>query len=94
MQPARKLKDFSIKLSKCRAWVIVDSLEGFSFDGGSGKQYHTLIVVNPSTSRQNYLDNVVHETMHRSLPNATEATVARVATDIADVLWKMGWRLK
>lgn len=93
MQPV-KLKDFEIRLSNGWHWVIVDDLMGFSFDGGPGKDRFKLIIVNPETSPQNFLDNVVHETIHRAMPNAKEATVERVANDVSKVLWRMGWRLK
>lgn len=91
MQPTRKLTDFRIKLSTGWHWVIVDRLDGFSFDGGSRRE--KLIVVNPDTAPSNFLDSTVHEVLHRALPNATEATVARVANDVSKVVWKMGWRL-
>lgn len=38
------------------------------------------------------LDTWVHETLHASLPDATEEDVARIARDVALVLWQAGYR--
>jgi hypothetical protein len=38
------------------------------------------------------LDTLIHELLHASDWHKDEAWVEQVATDIAEVLWKLGWR--
>lgn len=38
------------------------------------------------------LDTHAHETIHASDPGMPEDEVARIASDVAKVLWALGWR--
>jgi len=38
------------------------------------------------------LDTVIHEGMHGALPYLDEVAVERAATDLANLLWKLGYR--
>ena len=38
------------------------------------------------------LDTVIHEALHAVRPELDEDAVARTATDIAHLLWKLGYR--
>jgi hypothetical protein len=38
------------------------------------------------------LDTVIHESLHASLWLLSEETVEETATDIARLLWRLGWR--
>lgn len=38
------------------------------------------------------LDTVIHETLHAALPPIDEAFVGETATEMARILWRLGWR--
>ena len=40
------------------------------------------------------LDTIIHECLHAAVPDLAESTVEESATDIARVLYRMGYRLK
>jgi hypothetical protein len=80
-------KDFSVSLSTGPAWVFVEELQGLATDGRS------IFIAPKHCPTKNYMDTVVHETLHLSLPGLSEEEVARIAGDITEVLWKRGYRL-
>jgi hypothetical protein len=52
------------------------------------------IVIPPvDVNGKNYLDTCCHEAAHAACPDMTEAQVDRLAGDLAEVLWKRGYRL-
>ena len=40
------------------------------------------------------LDTVIHESLHACLRDVNEEAVNETATDIARLLWRLGWRKK
>lgn len=57
--------------------------------------YGNTIVINDGHRRctKDYMDTVVHETIHASRKDLTEKEVTTLAEDITEVLWAMGCRL-
>lgn len=51
------------------------------------------IWVNPEQTSTQFLDTVIHESLHASFFYLDEETVSRAATDIATLLIKMGYKL-
>jgi len=45
-------------------------------------------------SRQQDLDTCIHESIHACLWDLDEEAVSESATDIAALLWRLGWRKK
>lgn len=51
--------------------------------------------VRATLTGQALLDTLIHEMLHASLgPDATERQVRRVATELARVLWRAGYRVR
>lgn len=40
------------------------------------------------------LDTLIHEVLHASRPDVSEADVAEIARDLTAALWQDGWRRK
>lgn len=82
----RAAKDFTVRLST-GSW-------DFIMDDPLGLTVHEPGVVHIKRSRETLdrLDTIVHETLHASNPKMSEAEVARIAGDVAAVLWKAGYR--
>ncbi len=80
------MKEFIVKLSGGRYTLVQDELLGMTSKG------HPFIWVTGAIDGKEELDTWIHETVHTSLPNASEEQVVRIANDIAEVLWKVGYR--
>ena len=54
-----------------------------------------IIILNDGCRRctKDYMDTIVHETIHASRKDLTEKEVITLAEDITEVLWAMGCRL-
>lgn len=54
-----------------------------------------IIVLNDGcrTDTKDYMDTVIHETIHASRGDLSEKEVSTLAGDIIEVLWAMGCRL-
>jgi hypothetical protein len=50
------------------------------------------IWIHSSLSGQEMLDTLIHELIHASYPDLKEDAVSETATDIATVLWDLGYR--
>lgn len=50
------------------------------------------IVITPGQSGLCELDTILHESLHMSRPDLSEAEVQRIASDLARVSWSMGYR--
>jgi hypothetical protein len=82
------VKDFSVNLSVGRVQVLIENYKGIAIFSKS-------IVIPPANTREkDYLDSVIHETIHISRPDLKEHAVEVLASDIAEVLWKRGYRIK
>lgn len=79
--------DFVAKLSTGEWVVVVAECSGVTVN------QKAIVVPLKNASGKEYLDTVVHETVHAALPHATEAEVIRLAKDVTEVLWKRGYRL-
>lgn len=52
---------------------------------------NTILLYSLSTQRD-FLDLLIHESLHAAFPWMREWMVNKVASQIADVLWKVGYR--
>ena len=52
-----------------------------------------LIEIDPSYRGFDLLDSCVHEILHIQQPDLSEEAVTANATEMADLLWKIGFRL-
>lgn len=83
----RGRRDFSVDLSTGR-WVFVQTpLQGVTLSNKA-------VVIPPCPESRDRLDTDVHETLHTSVPELSEAEVTRIAGDISRVLWRMGYRMR
>lgn len=79
--------DFEANLSTGRWLVIVEEQQGLTLEQQG-------IVIKPvEMNGKNYMDTCVHEALHASQPDLTEAEVTVIAGDIVEILWKRGYRL-
>lgn len=53
-----------------------------------------IIYIDPRLCPKDYLDTLIHETIHHCFPKLSEYKVLNVATTIADLLWRLGYRKK
>jgi hypothetical protein len=81
--------DFEVELSTGPCWVLLGDYLGLALY----KDRQHIVVPPKNTGSEDYLNSICHEVAHLSLPEASEAEVHRVATDISKVLWKRGYRL-
>lgn len=51
-----------------------------------------LIELDPRQNGFELLDSAIHEILHVQQPDLSEETVTANATEMADLLWKMGYR--
>lgn len=58
--------------------------------------YEPTIFIDPERSKSqiDYLDTCIHEAIHASRNDLSEQAVVRLASDIATVLWALGFRQK
>jgi hypothetical protein len=50
------------------------------------------IVISPRLKGEHKADCIVHEILHAALPDLDEEAVNQTASDIARVLWRLGYR--
>ena len=82
------MRDFYANLSTGKWPVSLRNVVGVTC-------HEKAIVILPQRPRsREYLDTCVHETLHASNAIIPEEEVARMARDIAEVLWKVGYRIK
>jgi hypothetical protein len=51
-----------------------------------------IIEIDPRQCPKEYLDTLIHESLHELFPKATESRVLRAGTSIANLLWRLGYR--
>lgn len=51
-----------------------------------------VIDVDPRQGSKNMMDSLLHETIHKLMPNLCEADVVSAAGTLKNVLWVMGYR--
>jgi hypothetical protein len=81
------MRDFYANLSTGKWPVVVTDVDGATC--------HTkaIVILPKAPSTRDYMDTCVHETLHACNPIIPEVEVCRMAKDIAEVLWKVGYRL-
>ena len=53
-----------------------------------------IIEIDPRQCPKDYLDTLIHESLHEILPRKSEKFILRAASSIANLLWRMGYRKK
>lgn len=53
-----------------------------------------MIVIDPRMAGVGLLEVAIHESLHACLPDADEAAVTETAADVAQLLWRVGYRLE
>jgi hypothetical protein len=81
--------DFEVRLSTGMCWVVVGDYLGLALY----KDQQHIVVPPKHVNTKEYLDSLCHEVTHLSMPDASEEEVSRVSSDIAEVLWRRGYRL-
>lgn len=59
---------------------------------GRALQTDFIIEIDNRLKGMDQLDTTIHETIHCLIPEFVEEKVDNLATEIAKVLWKEGWR--
>ena len=54
--------------------------------------YNHMIEIDPRQSPQDYMDTLIHETIHELFPKMKEPKVLHAATTITNLLWKLSYR--
>ena len=83
MKPPR---DFTVALSTGKWDYVLEPIHGITVKAAG------VVIIEPCAETRDRLNTVVHETLHASKPNLSEAEVDRIATDVAKVLWRAGYR--
>ena len=86
---ARPLK--TVKLNGIRYTVELDKV----MDGYvelPGEPETRILHVNKDLGPRDFLETLVHESLHASLPSEDEEQVTRVGREIAMFLWRLGYR--
>ena len=70
------------------------TLEWAELDGADGETHYPgrEILIDDRITGHRLLDTLIHEGLHAALPHLMEHDVTRAATDIARVLWRLGYR--
>lgn len=65
-------------------------------DGSLGRCWPALktrkIEIDPRQCPKNYLDTLIHESLHELLPKKREGFILHAGTSIANLLWRLGYR--
>jgi hypothetical protein len=73
-------------------WRLV-GLQGAPRDRLAGCNHRRRILQIPiDGDTRHELDAIIHEAIHACLPDTSESAVNSSATDIARLLWRLGWR--
>lgn len=51
-----------------------------------------LIEVEPRQCPKDYLDTIIHESLHIIFPKKKESSILRAGTSIVNLLWRLGYR--
>jgi hypothetical protein len=50
------------------------------------------IEIDPTQDSKNYLDTLIHETLHELIPRSSEETIEKCAATLTAVIWKCQYR--
>lgn len=53
-----------------------------------------IIEIDPRQFPKEYMDTVIHETLHEIFPQKSEAAIVKAANTLTNVLWKLQYRRK
>lgn len=81
-----------IKSTKCGKITIVEKLLGREGVVGLAYQGEGLIEIDPRQTSKEYMDTVIHESLHMFFPDWTERKVLTNAKKLTAILWKYGYR--
>lgn len=73
-------------------WIIRQSTRALKDKWGWCDWERRSITLCRSLRGKRHLDTVIHELLHAEFPDLDESVVCESATDITNVLWKMGYR--
>lgn len=79
--------DFTVKLSTGKWTYVLTPIHGMAI-----YPQEPTVYVEPCRETKDRLNTFCHETLHTALPDMTEKEVDRVAGDLAEVLWRAGYR--
>ena len=51
-----------------------------------------LVEIDPTQNSKDYLDTLIHETLHELFPKSSEDSVERAAATLTTVIWKCRYR--
>jgi len=68
--------------------IYASEFDGFVTNGGKERT----IFINDLRGPRTVLDTGIHEALHASEPRMTEKRVVRIAKNVRNLLWKMGYR--
>lgn len=94
MGPAQQRveKEYTVELSTGRWWVLSTAIRGITLPEAGG--FKGIVYVDADLPPFQHLEVAAHEAMHASNLKLSEKTVTRVAKDVAEVLWAMGYRIQ
>ena len=81
-----------IKSTKCGKIVFVEKLLGRERAVGLAYQGEGLIEIDPRQTSKEYMDTVIHESLHMFFPDWTERKVKVSSRKLSSILWKYGYR--
>jgi hypothetical protein len=53
-----------------------------------------VLTLNPKQGQKELLDTITHELTHVLLPKARHPRITRFSSELAEILWRVGYRLK
>lgn len=59
---------------------------------GYVNQNRGFVYIYPNKNRQEFMDTIIHESMHVLSPLYSEECVELIALDLGELLWKVGFR--
>ena len=76
--------------------IYMDEIEGLCTfpDSDCNEKAERSITISPKLKGRRKLDVIIHESLHAEDPNATEGWVDTAASNIASLVWKLGFREK
>lgn len=84
--PSTLARDIVVHLSTGPWTIVTAEVAGMTCHANT-------LVITPSKDEQDYLDTAIHEALHAAGVE-DEKIVARLAGDVAAVLWSLGYRRK
>jgi hypothetical protein len=92
----RKIKKAEIQGREYEVEWADDSRKGETFFGmiELNDTDNLVLTLNPKQSQKELIDTCAHELCHALLPKARHPRINRFSNELAELLWKIGFRLK